>query len=100
TSVPQSEVYVVPKRLKSVGGNLTLVRSSRLKVPTPRFTASASMSAVHVCPSIAKLACDQAQREKACAIAPVTKLRACALCAIAGSGSGAEPGTSYCPAFL
>ncbi len=39
-----------------------------------------------------KVACDQAQREKACAIAPVTPLRACAFAAIAGSDSGGRPG--------
>ena len=57
------------------------------------------MSAVHGCPPIAKVACDQAQREKPCAIAPVTKLRACALAAIAGNASGGSPGMMSCPSF-
>src|SRR5687767_3487343 len=93
TSVPHIEVYVVPIRLKSVGGNLTLLRSSRANLPPPLRTASASISAVQETPSIGKDACDQAQREKLCAIAPVTPSLACALAAIAGNASGANPGT-------
>ena len=37
--------------------------------------------------------------EKACAIAPVTPLRACAFAATAGNASGASPGMTSCPSF-
>ena len=91
TSVPHIEVKAVPIRLLSVGGNLTLERSRRSNLPPPLRTASASISAVHVCPATRESrARDQPQREKPCAIAPVTKLRACALAAIAGNASGAK----------
>ena len=46
-----------------------------------------------------KVARDHPQREKACAMAPVTSLRAWALAAIAGNDSGAKPGISRCPSF-
>ena len=42
-------------------------------------------------PAIGKLACDHAQREKPCATAPVTPLRACALAAIAGKRQRHSP---------
>src|SRR3981189_907086 len=90
---------MLPKRLLSVGGNFTPVRSRRAYLPPPPRTASASISAVHVCPATGKVARDQPQRENACAIAPVTKLRACALAAIEGNDSGAKPGISRCPSF-
>src|SRR5258705_4117374 len=90
---------LVPKRLLSVGGNFTLERSRRAYLPPPLRTASASISAVHVCPATGKVARDQPQREKACAMAPVTKLRAWALAAIMGNDSGAKPGISRWPSF-
>src|ERR1700682_3199601 len=90
---------MLPKRLLSVGGNLTLVRSRRTNLPAPLRTASASISAVHVCPATGKAARDQPQREKACAMAPVTKLRACALAAIMRNDSAAKPAISGCPSF-
>ena len=99
TSVPHSDVKTVPIRLKSVGGNLTLVRSRRANLPAPLRTASASISAVHACPATVNVACDHAQREKLCVIAPVTKLRACAHAATAGSASGASPGMIELPVF-
>src|SRR5258705_12693783 len=90
---------MLPKRLLSVGGNFTLVRSRRAYLPPPLRTASASISAVHVCPETGKVARDHPQREKACAMAPVTPLRACAFAATAGKGSGASPGMISCPSF-
>src|SRR5882757_116175 len=90
---------MLPKRLLSVGGNLTLVRSRRTNLPAPLRTASASRSDVHACPEIAKVACDQAQRLKACAIAPVTLLRAWAFAATTGNASGGSPGMTSCPSF-
>src|ERR1700704_3834904 len=88
---------MLPKRLLSVGGNFTPVRSRRAYLPPPLRTASASISAVHVCPATGKVARDHPQRENACAIAPVTKLRACDLAAIMGNDSGAKPGISRGP---
>src|ERR1700730_5482479 len=90
---------MLPKRLLSVGGNFTPVRPRRAYLPPPLRTASASISAVHVCPATGKVARDHPQREKACAMAPVTKLRACALAAIMGNDSGAKPGICRCPSF-
>src|SRR3984893_3802476 len=90
---------MLPKRLLSVGGNFTLERSRRAYSPLPLRTASASISALHVCPPMGKGARDHPQREKACAMAPVTKLRACALAAIMGNDSGAKPGICRCPSF-
>src|SRR6516165_8608132 len=55
------------------------------------------MSAVHFSPAIENVTLDHAQREKPCAIAPVTKLRACARAAIADSANGARPGIRRCP---
>src|SRR6516225_11917817 len=55
------------------------------------------MSAVHFSPAIENVALDHAQREKPCAIAPVTKLRKCARAAIAESAKGARPGIRRCP---
>ena len=63
----------------------------RTNFPVPRRTASASMSAVHGCPRTANVARAQSQRLKACAIAPVTPLRACAFAAIAGKDNGGSP---------
>ena len=57
------------------------------------------MSAVHGSPSMLKLACDQAQRLKPCAIAATTPWRACAFAATAAKGSGASPDTMSCPSF-
>src|SRR5882724_2167409 len=90
---------MLPKRLLSVGGNFTPTRSRRAYLPPPLRTASASISAVHVCPETGKVARDHPQREKACAMAPVTSLRACALAAIMGNDSGAKPGIGRCPSF-
>src|SRR5712672_1240281 len=90
---------MLPKRLLSVGGNFTPVRSRRAYLPPPLRTASASISAVHVCPATGKVALDHPPRENACAVAPVTKLRACDLAAIMGNDSGAKPGISRCPSF-
>src|SRR4030088_998477 len=90
---------MLPKRLLSVGGYFTLERSRRAYLPPPLRTASASISAVHVCPATGKVARDHPQREKACAMAPVTKLRAWAFAAIMDSDSGAKPGISRCPSF-
>ena len=70
-------------RLLSVGGNLTLTRSMRSNLPPPLRSASASISARYCSPAIGKRARDQAQREKLCVTAPVTKLRACAVAASA-----------------
>src|SRR6266853_6511950 len=90
---------MLPKRLLSVGGNFTLVRSRRAYLPPPLRTANASISAVHVRPATGKVARDHPQREKACAIAPVTKLRAWAFAASAGNASGVSPGMISCPSF-
>jgi len=75
------------------------VRSSRMYLPDPDRTARASISLVHSCPFAENVARDQAQREKACAIAPVTPLRAWAFAATCASGSGDRPGTVSCPSF-
>ena len=63
----------------------------RTNLPVPRRTASASMSEFHGCPPTANVALAQAQRLKACAIAPVTPLLACAFAAIAGKANGGSP---------
>src|ERR1700731_3225824 len=81
TSVAHMAPKTVPKRLFSVGGYFTLERSRRAYLPPPLRTASASISALHVCPAMGKVARDHPQREKACAMAPVTSLRAWALAA-------------------
>ena len=73
-----SRCRLVPIRLLSVGGNLTLTRLMRSNLPLPLRTASASISARYCSPDNGKRARDHAQREKLCATAPVTKLRACA----------------------
>src|ERR1700686_1793262 len=99
TTVAHMAPKTVPKRLFSVGGYFTLERSRGAYVPPPLRTASASISALHVCPAIGKLARDHPQREKACAMAPVTSLRAWALAAIEGNDSGAKPGISRLPSF-
>src|ERR1700736_4930114 len=99
TKVAHMAPKTVPKRLFSVGGNFTLERSRRAYLPPPLRTASASISALHVCPATGKIARDHPQREKACAMAPVTSLRAWALAAIEGNDSGAKPGISRCPSF-
>src|SRR5258708_20957367 len=91
---------MLPKRLLSVGGNFTLERSRRTYLPPPLRTASASISAVHVCPATTgKVAPDHPQREKACAMAPVTPLPPCAFAAPPGKGSGAGPPRVSCPPF-
>src|SRR5712675_1539960 len=82
---------MLPKRLLSVGGNFTLVRLRRAYLPPPLRTANASISAVHVRPATGKVARENPQREKACAMAPVTPLRACAFAATAAMIS--------CPSF-
>ena len=99
TSVPHNDEWVGPLLLRSVGGYFTLERSRRANLPPPRRTARASMSAVHACPEIVKVACANAQRLKQCVIAPVTPLRACAFAATAGNASGANPGMTSCPSF-
>jgi len=63
-----------------------------LVVPVPVRTASASISAVHVCPATVKLAFDHPKRLKPCAIAAVTPPRACAFAAIAAKSNGGNPG--------
>src|ERR1700694_1639524 len=75
TRVPHIDVYTVPIRLLSVGGNLTRTRSRRSNFPPPLRTASASISARYCSPPNWKRARDQAQREKLWVTAPVTKLR-------------------------
>ena len=99
TSVPHIDVLTVPIRLLSVGGNFTLTRSMRWNLLPPLRTASASISARYCSPAIRKRARDQAQREKECATAPVTRLRACAVAASAGNPSGVRPGKTSCPSF-
>src|ERR1700681_4070613 len=99
TRVPHIDVYTVPIRLLSVGGNLTLTRSRRWNFPLPLRTASASISARYCSPPNRKRARDQAQREKLWVTAPVTKLRACAVAASAGNPSGIKPGTTSHPSF-
>src|SRR6266699_1010721 len=99
TKVAHMAPKTVPKRLLSVGGYFTLERSRRAYLPPPLRTASASISALHVCPAMGKVARDHPQREKACAMAPVTSLRAWALAAIEGNDSGVKPGISRYPSF-
>src|SRR5271165_391211 len=57
------------------------------------------MSAVHGSPSMLKVALDQAQRLKPCAIAAVTPFCACALAATAAKVSGVSPGMMSRPSF-
>jgi hypothetical protein len=97
TSVPHPELKAVPIRLKSVGANLMAVCSKRTYLSAPERTASASIFAVHSWPETVDVACDQAKREKACGIAPVARLLACARTARAGSANEANPGITSCP---
>src|SRR5260370_17842113 len=90
---------MLPKRLLSVGGNFTLVRSRRAYLPPPLRTANASISAVHVRPATGKVAPDHPPREKAAAIAPVTKLRAWAFPPNPRHASGVSPAMTTRPAF-
>ena len=83
----------MPIRLLSVGGNLTLTRLMSFE-----FAAASAhrqridLGAVLLAAKTGSGARDHAQREKPCAIAPVTKLRAWAVAASAGNGSGGEAG--------
>jgi hypothetical protein len=72
---------------------------ARRNLPAPWRSASASISAVQSCPSILKSACDQAQRLKPWAIAPVMPFFVCARAATAESASGESPGAVNCPSF-
>src|SRR6202140_958370 len=99
TTVAHMAPKTVPKRLFSVGGYFTLERSRGAYLPPPLRTASASISALHICPAMGKVARVHPQREKAWAMAPVTSLRAWALAAIEGNDSGAKPGISRFPSF-
>src|ERR1700733_8282402 len=99
TKVAHMAPKTVPKRVFSVGGYFTLERSRHAYLPPPLRTASASISALHVCPAMGKVARDHPQREKACAMAPVTSRRAWALAAIEGNESGAKPGIRGFPSF-
>ena len=63
TSVPHIEVYEVPIRLKSVGGNLTLVRSMRHEpAASAAHRERIDIGGPCLSPAIGKVACAQAQR--------------------------------------
>jgi len=76
TNVPHSDVNATPDAIIVGRRKLDAGAIDAFELAPPRRMARLSISAVHCSPATGKRARDQAQREKPCAIAPVTKLRA------------------------